>query len=583
MRANNGGTGNVSALARRKFLLRWGRRFCFCLALAALSFAALRCYESWRQDHLTAQLQAFVRQNDFRSAVLVARRLLALDQNNLVASFAMAEMAEKAGDTDAVSWRKKIAQLAPNEPANQIALARTALRFNQPDLAGLVLNALPASAQQSVEFHQVAGAEALVRQQLAVAEEHFAAAVQLAPDNPHIALNLATLRLASRDTKIAAQARNTLAGLTNQSATRPEALRALTTDALARHENAAAQKWSAQLNAETGATFADTILAFQSAEGTEAAAPLFAALRKKAATSAGNAAEFITWLNRHELARVALLWSATLPKEISGTNPVPLAIAEAHSFLGEWSELRAQVDGKNWGDFEPLRFAVLSHAFHRLSPPDRPSIEAQTAWNAALKTAQVHPEQLIALAQLADGWGYQNEAEQAWWTVADSNQNNRLALSALQRFYKTKQDTRGLLRVAQRAFQLNPNDLVAANNCASLGLLLSGDSTSRRLAGKLHNEHPTSRAFAATYAFALHTEGKSAEGLRLLENMSEQELRQPALAAYYVVLLVANKELERARSFLIDAQRASLLPEEKQLFAGATEKILAHENAISQR
>ncbi len=513
----------------------------------------------------------------------MARRLLALDQDNVVASFAMAEMAEKSGQPDAIVWRRKVAQLTPNDLPNQIAFARTALRFNQPDVAAQILNALPASAQQSVEFHQVAGAEALVRQQPAVAEEHFSAALQLAPDNPHLALNLATVRLASRESKIVAQARATLAELTNQPTVRLEALRALSTDALARHENAFAQKWSAQLSAENGATLADAILQFQASEGTDKAVPLFRALLTRAAASSATTAELITWLNRHELARVALLWSATLPKEISQTNPVPLAIAEAHSFVGEWSELRALVEGKEWGDFESLRLAVLSHALHRLSPSDRPSIEAQTAWRGAIKKAQINPEQLVALAQLAAGWGYLNDAEQVWWTIADSSNNNRLALSALQRFYKAKQDTRGLLHVAQRALQLNPNDLVAANNCASLGLLINGDSTARRLAYKLHAEHPANRAFAATYAFALHTEGKTAEGLRLLQDMSEQELRQPTLAAYYVVLLVENRELDRARSFLVDAERAALLPEEKQLLMSATAKLLAHENAISQR
>ena len=542
-----------------------------------------RSYENWREKHLTAQLQAFVRQNDFRSAVLIARRLLALDQDNVVAAFAMAEMAEKSGQPDAISWRRKVAQLTPNDLPNQIAFARTALRFSQPELADQLLIALPVAAQQDVEFHQVAGATALVRQQPALAEKHFAAALQLAPDNPHLALNLATVRLASPEAKIVAQARDALIGLTNQPSVRVEALRALATDAVARRETSSAQKWSSELNAESGATFADAILQFHAYEGTESAASLFFALLKKAAASPATAAECMTWLNRHDLARVALLWSATLPKEISQTNPVPLAIAESYSFAGEWSALRALVEGKEWGEFEPLRLAVLSHALHRLAPSDHVSIEAQTAWRGAIKKAQNQPQQLIALAQLAAGWGYQNDAEEVWWTMAESNENNRLALSALQRFYKSKQDTHGLLHVAQRALQLNPNDLIAANNCASLGLLISNDSTARRLAYKLHLEHPDNRAFAATYAFALHTEGKTDEALRLLETMSERELRQPALAAYYVVLLVENGELDRARLFLIDAERAVLLPEEKQLLTNATAKLFADENAISQR
>ncbi|MCA1659263.1 MAG: hypothetical protein LC642_01795, partial [Verrucomicrobiaceae bacterium] len=104
--------------------------------------------------------------------------------------------------------------------------------------------------------------------------------------------------------------------------------------------------------------------------------------------------------------------------------------------------------------------------------------------------------------------------------------------------------------------------------------LLNGDSTARRLALRLHSEHPANRAFAATYAFALHCEGKLAEGLKVIEKLNDEELRVPALAAYYVVMLVENGKLERARSFLTYAERASLLPEERQLLATATRKLV---------
>ena len=254
---------------------------------------------------------------------------------------------------------------------------------------------------------------------------------------------------------------------------------------------------------------------------------------------------------------------------------MPLAIAESFSFLQDWTGLRAWVDGKNWGVVESLRLAVESHALHRLSPADEPSMASQVAWHAAVKAAQTRPEQLIAIAQLAEGWGYEAQAEETWWLIANSAKNTRPALSALQRLYQKKQDTRGLWRVAKRALELNPDDLIAANNCASLGLLLSGDNTSRRLALKLHSEHPTNRAFTATYAYALQTEGRGTEGLQLLERLKEEELQYPSIAAYYVVLLVENGKLERARTFLAHAKRATLLPEEQALLRAATQKLLA--------
>jgi predicted Zn-dependent protease len=176
------------------------------------------------------------------------------------------------------------------------------------------------------------------------------------------------------------------------------------------------------------------------------------------------------------------------------------------------------------------------------------------------------------IAQLAEGWGYKPEAEEAFWMIANGNDNPRSALAALQRHYKAAQNTRGLFRVATRAVELNPDDFVAANNCASLGLLLNGDSTARRLAAKLHAEHPDNPALTSTYAFALYTEGKTADALHVLQTLKDEYLHNPAIAAYYFVMLVDNGEMERAGSFLELAKSAPLLPEEQQLFAAAARK-----------
>jgi tetratricopeptide (TPR) repeat protein len=570
---NNESNGNIRALERRDFLVRWGRRFLWLTLASGIAFGGHRGYSVWRLQHLVRQTQEFAARGEFQSAVLVARRLLQLDENNLPACRAMAEMAEKSGSPDAVTWRRKIAQLTPGAVENQVALAKAALRFNQSDLAENVLESLPETAKQGVEYHQLAGANALAQQQNAKAETHFATALQIAPNDPRVALNLAVLRLVSTDPKQATGARATLESLAVQTAVRTDVLRVLTADALTHKDRAKAEKWATQLRAETAATFSDALLCFEALEGTEAAAPAFLQLQTKAADSAAAAAQLITWLNRHELARVAVYWSGTLKKEVVTTHPLPLAIAESYSFLQEWNALLDFVSGKNWGEQEAIRLAVESHALHRLTPAGRNSMEAQTTWRSALKSAQGRPEQLISIARLAEGWGYAAEAEEAWWAIANSNERARAALSVLQRIYNAKQDTRGLLRVAKRALELNPDDLIAANNCASLGLLVSSDSTSRRLALKLHTEHPANRAFAATYAYALHTEGKLADGLKVMQTLKEDELRYPTIAAYYVVMLVDNGLFDQARGYLLSAQRAVLLPEEQQLLTAASRKL----------
>ena len=574
-------SGSVREIARREFCRRWGIRLGITAAVCGVAFASYRGYGELRKRNLAHQVQQFVDRAEYASAALVARRLLELDPDSVAATRAMADMADAAGRSEALGWRQRIVQLQPGVAANQIALAKTALRVGQFDLVERVLDLVPVDARNSVAYHQVAGARALARKQAAAAEAHFHAAAELEPANEQLALNLASIQLASPESKVADRARETLKELAAQSSMRLAALRALSADAIARKDRSEAQTWATQLNAEQGATYADTLLYFQAVQSTDAAAPALEALKTKAAESPSSAAEFITWMNRHGMAVVAAHWSSTLPEAIRSVQPVPLAIAESLSFMQDWTALREWVAGQDWGEYEALRLAVESHAMQRLAAGESASMERQTVWRAALKAAERRPAQLVAIAQLAEGWGYTADAEETWWKVANSNATPGAGLSALQRLYKTKQDTRGLLRVAKRALELNPGDLVAANNCASLGLLLAGDSSARRLAAKLHHEHPANRAFTATHAFGLHTAGKTAEALELMNRMKEEELRHPAIAAYYVVMLAETGEVERARAFLPHTQRATLLPEEQQLLSAATRKLFAAAPTVS--
>jgi predicted Zn-dependent protease len=575
---NNDCFGNVRALARRDFYLRWTRRFGVGLLAAALAFGGYRGYRVWREHHLAKQTQEFFAKGDYKSAVLVARHLLELNQNSVAACRVMAETAELANRAEALSWRQRVVTLEPNVPGNKIALAGTALRFGQFDRARKILDAVEPSARASVKYHQLAGALAVAEKQPALAEAEFAAALQLEPNNPQLILNLATVRLTSPDAATNEKARAELMRLCEQPAVRLESLRALTSDALAHRSRASAEKWAAELKSERNATFADLLLYVEATHGTEASQACLLEVQSRAAEASATAAGLITWMNRHAMAQPALTWGLSLPAKILEAQPVPLAIAEAYSFLQNWKGLEAWVEGKNWGEQECFRLAVQSHALRHLSIVDRPSMESETVWRAALKSTNSRPDRLAAIAELAEGWGYTAEAEDAWWMIANGNENAKEALGALQRLYKSKQDSHGLLRVAKRALELNPADLVAANNCASLGLLLNGDSSARRLAAKLHRENPANAVFSTTYAFALHTEGKTADALKAMETLNEAQLRNPAVAAYYFVMLVENGNMERAHLFLSAANKAALLPQEQQLLTAATRKLLQHDS-----
>jgi predicted Zn-dependent protease len=545
--------------------------------VAIFALGGFRGYRSWRKGHLSKQAQEFFAQGDYKSAVLVARHLLQLDPDNLAACRIMADTAERTGHQEALAWRERIVRLEPGVAGNNVALAATAVRFNQLHVARKILDAVPPAARGTVKYHELAGALAIAENQTALAETEFATALQLEPNNPQLALNLATVRLASSDTAKAEKARAELVRLSEQSSLRLESLRALTSDALA-HKLASVEKWAAQLKAEKGATLQDLLLYLEASRETSAGQVVLHDAQAAATQSPVAAAALITWMNRRAMAQSALEWGLALPQETLNAQPVPLAISEAYSFLQDWSGLQAWVDGKDWGDQEFLRLAVQSHALRHLGPGDQSSMEARTAWSAALKATQARPDRLAMIAQLAEGWNYPDDAAEAWWVIANGNENAKDALTALQRLYKSKQNSHGLLRVARRALELNPADLIAANNCANLGLLLTGDISARRLATRLHTENPTNAAFRTTYAYALFTEGKTGEALKAMEALKDAQLSHPVVAVYYFVMLVESGNMERAHLFLSAANKAALLPEEQQLLTAATRKLLAHDS-----
>jgi tetratricopeptide (TPR) repeat protein len=573
--ASSDATASVAAVARKQLLLRIGRWSAALIAIALIGAGSCGVYRIWRDKHLEQQASAFAARGDVQSAVLVARHLLQIDAANLVATRLMTELAERSASIDAIEWRKRLVSLQPGNSENELALAATALRFGKIVLAANALNAVDAHWHDTSQYQQLAGAVALAEHQPEKAEQCFSRALEQEPSNHQIALNLASVQLASSNANSAEAARANLRRLIAEPDVHIAALRALTVDALAHANTEAARSWSAMLLEQSAPIFSDYLLHLEATRGgADPTAPLDKA--KTAATgSAERVAELITWMNRHELAAEALAWSGSFERTLASTQPVPLAIAESLSCMRDWPALARFVEEANWGDHESVRLAVQSHAVRHVGD-NQSSAEAAALWRAAIKAAQGRPEQLATIAKLAEGWGYRSEAADVLWQIATGATGAKQALATLQKYYSQTHDSHGLLRVAKRALELNPNDLVAANNCASLSLLLNVDTAARRLAEKLYIEHPTNAAFAATYAFALHTEGKTADALRVLERLKDQQLRQPAMAAYYVVMLAANGNVERAREFLPAAQRANLLPEEQTLLADAARKLNAN-------
>ena len=105
-------------------------------SLGALIVFVLICwggfhfYQHWQEGHLVRQSAAFLSGGDVKTASLYARRALQLNPQNVDATRLIAQMSEKTGDRAALDWRRKVMELNPDSPDDQLALVRCALWLN---------------------------------------------------------------------------------------------------------------------------------------------------------------------------------------------------------------------------------------------------------------------------------------------------------------------------------------------------------------------------------------------------------------------------------------------------------------------
>ena len=142
-----------------------------------------------------------------------------------------------------------------------------------------------------------------------------------------------------------------------------------------------------------------------------------------------------------------------------------------------------------------------------------------------------------------------------------------------ERLYLTVRQHRGLNRLYSTMANYAPKDFAAQNNLAATSLLLRLNlPRAHQLAKEVISEHPEEAIFASTYAFSLHLQGRTKEGLAALEKFKPSALEYPSVAVYYGLLLSESGETNKAGKYLAIAQKAELLPEEKALVAEALKR-----------
>ncbi len=542
------------------------------VAVAVLGWGGYRGFRHWQQGYLVRQARHFLGKSDLRRAALSAREALQLNASNIEASRIMAEIAETVMSPAAVSWRGRMVALQPGVASNSLAWASIALRFGENAVVDEALLTVPPEARHTAAYHELAGAFALAVKQRPLAEFHYAAAARLEPQNELHQLNLAAVRLLSSNVGESHEARAVLERLRAHPQVGAQSARVLIADAMRNNEMERALGMARDLQADPKAPFRDRMLYLDVLHRMKHAdfPSCLCQLQQRACQRPSDLAAMVVWMNANDMAAQALAWIRGLPVDWVARQPVPLAMAEAYAAIHDWTGLQSAIGKANWEELDFVRLAFLARADREAGD----TASARIRWRLAVTSAFDQPGKIAMLARMAHGWGWKDETEDLCWSLAEGSQSQHWALQKLFDLYRSKGDTRGLRRVVSCALEINPSDAVARNDFIVFSLLLNVEvAKACRMARELHGMNPSNAVFASTYAFSLHCQGRTAEGLKVLSALKESERRSPSVAAYYGILLAAQDMSDQARQYLDLADQATLLPEEKKLLAEARQKL----------
>jgi Flp pilus assembly protein TadD len=509
-------------------------------------------------------------QGDYLRAEFWTGRAFAADQKNVEAMRLMAEIDEVRENPSALGWRIQVARREPGNTEDIMAWAKCALRFGQTEMAADVLNTLPADFKnRNAEYHELMAGCALAGHETGLAEAYFVQAAELGQDNPVNRVNLVAFRLANASSpEVRAAAARELEGDLADSRVSLFAARALLGDAVRNRDRARAHRFAEKLRSLPQHNLTDDLTCLEAVMGEPAFRPALEAIEHRAASDARWVTETGAWLNTHGMAAETLRWFAQLPQPVQSNLRVQMTASESYLAMSDWKGLKTYLGNFYWDDCEFLRTAMLIRCQRELSEP------WEGDWGHLVTSVEANPPDDLLLSQLVAGWQWRTETAELLWEAAARPQTESKALEYLWDFYSKTNETIELLRVAKAQLTLNPSNPSMKNNCAFLSLLLFGASEdSERLAQEASTTNPGIPEWAATYAYALHLDGKEPEAKRVMEKLSPEALGRPGIALYYAIVLAANGDYAKARESLVKLNPAGMLPEEQKLAADLAQQL----------
>jgi hypothetical protein len=551
------------AMPRRRWWIKPLAILCGVLVVAGCGFWAFRATEPSR---LCKQARAYLAARDYRNAALVLRRAVTIAPANREAIRLMASLSDELGAANAVEWHEQLAQLDPDSSAERVAWVASAIRSRRMEAAEEALAGAPAGFRSTAEYDALRGMVEIGKGHWREAEQAFGEARRKDPARESYHFNHALAEAQGPDAKMRSAGVETLQRLAKGGSFAAESKRALARVLTRQKRPADALPYAAELASSKEAIFSDHLCELDLI-GWLKKEDFPAAMERARAASLRNPADLgalLNWCVQRSMARDCRVWVEGTGTKMLTEPEVIEAYAELIAATNDWPALtELSAKKQRWARGETMR-----NAFAALAADKEGKAEiAANFWQLATTAAAEQRDSAMALAYFAHRAGWRARLMDVLW-AATGSADPEWALRMLHRLCAEDGNTAALLRIARRLQAIKPEDDGARNNAVILGLL-SGEPPKTLIedARRLHEKAPQSAVFASTYAYALHLNGQSAEGLRILESFPKPVLSSPEISLYYAVLLNANGRQPEAVEAAAAARKAKVLPEEERLLA----------------
>jgi cytochrome c-type biogenesis protein CcmH/NrfG len=324
------------------------------VVLGVGGYFGVHAFRAWQERRLLAEAHALVNEGNNNRASFDAQRVLEMNPKSAGANRVLAEVSERNGLRTALDFRKRAAQLNQNEPGDELALARCAIRFGDVATASEALETISPAERETATYHALYGDVALLRHDLHSYESEISRAAELEPMNKTYALALAALRLNSADATVHNRGIRELEELQSDESLRTAVTRRLAGDALRHGDKERAMTYARQLNDSSHADFPDRLLLLSAMHltGDVNISQMLAELQKETGDDAEKIGTLLSWMNAHEMSREAVAWIQTLPPALLGKKLLPLNVSDAFLAAADWKGLEKFLRGSNWGPAE---------------------------------------------------------------------------------------------------------------------------------------------------------------------------------------------------------------------------------------